>query len=92
LGRGFHYLYKNRSLPGTAGTTEDALKPPPAVLPPSPLHLPEYAQGLPGLWGELHLRPPIQGGRDEEPRDWGAGKPQRAKQGIRARRFPVEKE
>jgi len=62
------------SPPGTAGTTEDALKPPHAVLPPSPFRLPERAQCLPGLWGELRLRPPVQGGRGEEPRDWGAGK------------------
>jgi len=34
--------------------------PPPAGLPPFPLCLPELAKDLPGLWGELHLRPPVQ--------------------------------
>jgi len=48
LGLGFYQLYKYRSPPCTAGTTEDALKTPPAVLPLSPLRLPEYAQGLLG--------------------------------------------
>jgi len=80
------------SPPGTAGTTEDALKPPHAVLPPSPFRLPERAQCLPGLWGELRLRPPVQGGRAKRQETRAQEKPQRAKQGIRARRFPVEKE
>ena len=40
---------------------EDPLKPPPVVLLPFPLCLPELVQSLPDLWGELRLRPPVQG-------------------------------
>jgi len=80
------------SPPGTAGTMKNPLKPPPSVLPPLPLCLPELVQSLLGLLGELRLRPPIQGDRAKSQQTGAQEKPQRAKQGIRARRFPVEKE
>jgi len=41
---------------------------------------------------ELRIRPPVQGGRAKSQETGAQEKPQRANQGIRARRFPVEKE